>query len=154
MTTTLHRPGARGVTARWIRAVVIALVAVLAVLVHHETAPAITHVPPTGGSGTSSMAGMRHTAAPTPPAQTNGHMAAPGLTVPPAAHEDDGTCTGTAMQHCSAAGVDSLKLAPPHQPARDVVSAVHPGAADARDVPSTSNRAPPDLPVLLSRFLL
>ncbi|GGS05261.1 hypothetical protein GCM10010269_50130 [Streptomyces humidus] len=154
MTTAHHRPGAHGVVARWTRAAVIALVAVLAVLVHHETAAMLTHVSPTGISGNSSMAGMHHTATPIAPAHASGHAAPPGLAAPAAIHDDDGACSGTAMQHCSAAGVDSLKLVPPHRPALEGAAVAHPGAAVGRDVPGASSRAPPDLPVLLSRFLL
>lgn len=48
MATVAHRGSAtHGAVLRWTQAAVIALVTVLAVLVHHETAPAITHVAPT-----------------------------------------------------------------------------------------------------------
>jgi hypothetical protein len=57
------------------------------------------------------------------------------------------------MQHCAAAGVDSLKFMPPHQPSTGCAPAIHPGAAGGRDVPGTTGRAPPDLSVL-SRLLL
>jgi hypothetical protein len=148
MTTADHRPGGAGSAAlRWTRAAVIALVAGLAVLLHHETAAAITHVPPAQAS-----ASMHHTATSAMAVHTGDHTAPAGVTAPTAAHEDDGACSGTAMQHCSAASVDSLKLMPPHQLAIGCPPAIHPGAA-GRDVPGTTGRAPPDLSVL-SRLLL
>ncbi|AVV45951.1 hypothetical protein C6376_35865 [Streptomyces sp. P3] len=138
---------------RWTRAAVIAMATVLAVLVHHETAAAITHVPPTGTADTSSFTGMHHAPPPTAPLHTNGHNVPPGTTPAPAtAAEDDGACSSTAMQHCSAVGVDSLKLAPPHQPVTGWAPAFHRGAAAGRDVPGTTGRAPPDS--VLSRLLL
>jgi hypothetical protein len=153
MTTADHRPdGARGAAARWTRAAVIALVAALAVLVHHETAAAVTHVPSARVSGTSSMAGMHHKAPPAMPVHMSGHAMPSAVTAPAAVH-DGGACSGTAMQHCSAAGVDSMKLVPPHQPSTGCAPAISPSAAAGRDVPGTTGRAPPDLSVL-SRLLL
>ncbi|MFE0250147.1 hypothetical protein [Streptomyces sp. NPDC059010] len=145
---------------RWTRAAVITLVAALAVLVHHETAAALTHVPPARASGPSSVAGMHNgvagthnTDAPATLVHTGGHSMPPGVTDPTTAHEGDGACPGSLMQHCSAAGVDSMKLPPPHQPSTGSASALPPGAAVGRDVPGTAGRAPPDLSVL-SRLLL
>ncbi|MFJ8114034.1 hypothetical protein [Streptomyces sp. NPDC096132] len=148
MTTADHRPyGARGAAPQWTRAAVIALMAALAVLVHHETAAAVTHVLPA-----RAMAGMGHTAMPAPSVHTSGH-AMPSLTTGPAAiHDDAGTCSGTVMQHCAAVGVDGMKLVPPHQPSTCGAPAF-PGTAGGRDVPGTTGRAPPDLCVL-SRLLL
>ncbi|MFI1567203.1 hypothetical protein ACH4ZX_29860 [Streptomyces sp. NPDC020490] len=152
MATADHRRGAaRDATPRWTRAVVVALLAALAVLVHHDTAATITHVP----SGRSATA-MHHAAAPAGSASVSGHVMSTGVTARPAraaVHDDAGACSGTAMQHCSAAGVDSVKLVPPDQLAPDRAPARRPGAAALRDVPGTVGRAPPDLRVL-SRFLL
>lgn len=154
MTTADHRPGgARGAALRWTRAVVITLMAALAVLVHHETAAAITHVPPARAPGTSSIAGMHHTDAPATPVHTSGRSMPSGVTDPPTAYEGDGACSGTVTQHCSAAGVDSMKLPPPHQPFTGCAPALPPAAAADRDVPGTTGRAPPDLSVL-SRLLV
>jgi hypothetical protein len=135
---------------------------VLAVLVHHETAATVTHVPPPGASAASGLAGMHHSPAsalpppvthpPVTHPQPNGRTASPGVTTP-AATDDRGACSGTAAQHCSAAGVDSVQLAPPHQSVLSRAPAVRPGAAVGRDVPGTTGRAPPDLSVL-SRLLL
>ncbi len=153
MATVAHRGGAtHGAVLRWTRAAVLTLVTVLAVLVHHETAAAVTHVPPMEAPDTSSLAGMHHSppSAVLPPA--NGHIEPPSAAASAAAH-DDGACSGTAWQHCSAAGVDSVKLAPPHQPSTGWAPAFHSGAATGRDVPGTTGRAPPDLSVL-SRLLL
>lgn len=173
MATAAHRGGAaHGAVLRCARAAVITLVAVLAVLVHHETAATVTHVPQPGSSAASGLAGMHHSPAPAlPPSvmhppvmhpaamhppvmhpQPNGRTASPGVTTP-AATDDRGACSGTAAQHCSAAGVDSVQLAPPHQSVLSRAPAVRPGAAVGRDVPGTTGRAPPDLSVL-SRLLL
>ena len=56
-------------------------------------------------------------------------------------------------QHCSAAGVDSVKLAPPHQSFAGCAPTLCARAAAGRLVPGTTGRAPPDLSVL-SRLLL
>ncbi|MER6630295.1 hypothetical protein ABT301_19025 [Streptomyces sp. NPDC000987] len=149
MATADHRRGAaRDATPRWTRAVVVALLAALAVLVHHDTAAPTTHVP-SGRAATP----MHHAAAPTGSVPVSGHPTPAGVTARAAVHDDAGACSGTAMQHCSAAGVDSVKLVPPDRPAPDCAPAHRPGAAALRDVPGTVGRAPPDLRVL-SRFLL
>ncbi|AZQ39091.1 hypothetical protein EJ357_41350 [Streptomyces cyaneochromogenes] len=108
---------------------------------------------PAEASGTGGLAGMHHTDAPAMPVHTGGHAMPRAVIDPTAAHDDDGACSGTVMQHCSAAGVDSVKLTPPHQPSTGSASALPPGAAVGRDVPGTAGRAPPDLSVL-SRLLL
>ncbi|MEU5099180.1 hypothetical protein [Streptomyces sp. NPDC020996] len=152
MATADHRRGAaRDATPRWTPAVVVALLAALAVLVHHDTAATITHVP-SGRAATP----MHHTAAPAGSAPVSSHVMPTGVTARAAraaVHDDAGACSGTAMRHCSAAGVDSVKLVPPGRPAPDCAPAHHAGAAALRDVPGTVGRAPPDLRVL-SRFLL
>jgi hypothetical protein len=162
MTTATHRRGAaHGAVPRWTRAAVVALVAVLALLVHHETAATVTHVPPAavahvppaGAAGTGGMADPRPTAVPATSVHPGGHAAPAGVTVPAAAHDDEGACSGTTAQHCSAAGVDGLKFPLPHQPSPGGAAAVLPGAAAGRDVPGATGRAPPDLSVL-SRLLL
>lgn len=153
MTTADHRPGgARGAERRWTRALVVALVATFAVLVHHETAAAITHVPPTGTSETSTIAGMHHAAPLAMPGHTSGHAMSPGVTTPTAS-DDAGACSGMVMQHCPAAGVDSMKLAPPHLPSTGCAPCLRSGAAIGRVVPGTADRAPPNLSAL-SRLLL
>ncbi|MFF7645854.1 hypothetical protein [Streptomyces canus] len=153
MATAAHRErAAHGGVLRWTRAVGIALVAVLAVLVHHETATPVTHVPPARASGTSSLAGMDHSPASVVSVAASGHAESLGITAPIASH-DHGACSGTTMEGCSAAGVDSVKLAPPHHPATGCAPALSPHSAAGRDVPGTTGRAPPDLSAL-SRLLL
>ncbi|MFJ4205701.1 hypothetical protein ACIP2Y_39550 [Streptomyces sviceus] len=144
MTTVDHRPGR---ALRWTRAVLIALVAALAVLVHHETVAAATHLP-----SDRAMAGMHHTATLAMPVHTGGHAMPPGVTAPTGVLDEDGACSGT-MQHCSAAGVDSMKLAPPHQPCTGCAPAFWSEAGAGRAVPGSTGRAPPDLSTL-SRYLL
>jgi hypothetical protein len=154
MATVAHRGGgaAHGAMLRWTQVAVIALVTVLAVLVHHETAAAITHGAPTEVPATSSLAGMHHLPPSAVLLHAYGHIEPPSAAASAVAHHD-GACSGTAWQHCSAASVDSVKLAPPHQPSTGWAPALHPGAAAGRDVPGTTGRAPPDLSVL-SRLLL
>ncbi|MFE3495094.1 hypothetical protein [Streptomyces sp. NPDC059175] len=160
MTTADHRPGGACAAAlRWTRTAVIALVATLAVLVHHETAAAVTHASPSGtpgasgASGTSSMAGIHHAATAATSVSTGGRTLPPGVIAPTAAHDDDGACSGAAMQHCAAAGVDSLKPTPPCRLSTGCVPALPTGAAGGQAAPGTTGRAPPDLSVL-SRLLL
>ncbi|MFD8308371.1 hypothetical protein ACFV29_39465 [Streptomyces sp. NPDC059690] len=82
----------------------------------------------------------------------SGSTAAPGATAPRAS-DDNGACSVTATQHCFAAGVDTLKLAPAHQPFTELAPDLRPGTNIGRAVAGTTGRAPPDLSVL-SRFLL
>jgi hypothetical protein len=145
MTTVDHRPSRTAL--RWTRAVLIALVAALAVLVHHETVAAVTHVP-----SDRAMAGMHPTATPAMPVHTGGHAMPPGVTAPTAALDDDGACSGT-TQHCSAAGIDSMKFAPPRQPCTGCAPTLWSEAAAGRAVQGSTGRAPPDLSAL-SRYLL
>ncbi|MFR0355843.1 hypothetical protein [Streptomyces sediminimaris] len=155
MATADHRRGdVRGAALRWTHAAAVVLVAVLAVLVHHETAGAVAHAPAAAASGTARPAGTHHSAVAAVPAVTCGHAVemASGATAP-VASDPDGACSGTGTQHCSAAGVDTAKLAPPHRPFTGWAPGLPPGAAAGRDVPGTTDRAPPDLSVL-SRFLL
>ncbi|MFJ7339488.1 hypothetical protein ACIQU3_04140 [Streptomyces sp. NPDC101110] len=130
----------------------IATVTVLAVLIHHETVAAITHVPPTGTAGGSGSRGVHHPPPPSTPPHPHGHTAPTDAAAETAA-DDDGACSGTAMQHCTAADIDIEKPAPAHQPSTGRPRAVHHGAAGGRDVPGTTGRAPPDLSAL-SRLLL
>ncbi|MGW3497959.1 hypothetical protein [Streptomyces sp. NPDC001020] len=152
MTTAEDRRSAWRVVLRCTRAVVIALVVVLAVLVHHETVAPMTHVPSSRTVEAVGMTGMDHGSV--PPARS--HSAAPAPlanAAAPVSLGSDGACTGAGMQHCSAAGVDTVKLVPPSEPAVNHALAVPSRAAAGRDVPGTVGRAPPDLS-LLSRLLL
>ncbi|MET9904817.1 hypothetical protein [Streptomyces sp. NPDC006446] len=149
MTTADHRSdGARGAVLRWTGSALITLLAALVLLVHHETADVITHVP-----SAQATAGMHHSAEPAIAVHTGAHAMPSAVTAPAVARDDDGACCGTAAQHCSAAGVDGLKFGPPHQPSVGCTPALPAGAAAGRDVPGTTSRAPPDLSVL-SRLLL
>ncbi|MFF4505098.1 hypothetical protein [Streptomyces sp. NPDC001401] len=154
MATADHREGAaHGAALRWVRGAVIALLAALAVLVHHETAAALTtHVPAARAAEAGSVAGMHHSAVPAMPRPPSGDTVRPGVAAPTAS-EGNGACSVTVAQHCSAAGVDTVKLAPPHQPSLGCAPALRPGSAIGRDVLGTTGRSPPDLSVL-SRFLL
>ncbi|WP_435613308.1 hypothetical protein [Streptomyces sp. bgisy159] len=168
------RHTARPVVASWARAAVVAVLAVLAVLVHHETSAPVSHAAPASAphraSGPSTP---HHPSGPSTPHRASGpsgpsaHVSpAPGASAPsqvtatatavapvPVAIGDGGPCSGSAGQHCSAAGVDTVKILPPagaiagRAPARAGRLAGGPG------MPGTVGRAPPDLSVL-SRLLL
>ncbi|MEU2775472.1 hypothetical protein ABZ646_21645 [Streptomyces sp. NPDC007162] len=147
-TATDRRAGPRRSAARCVRAVVGALLAALAVLVHHDTTPAVMPA-----HSMSAMAGTDHaSAAMTPTAASAAHG-----TVLKAAYtamgDEGGACSGPGMQHCSAGDVGTAKLLP--QPAAVIVvrSGAFPSVSAQRDPTGTSYRAPPDLSVL-SRLLI
>ncbi|MDN0199960.1 hypothetical protein [Streptomyces sp. S.PNR 29] len=137
--------------ARLARAAVIAVLAAFAVLVHHETAAAA--VSSTSASVAHVMTpGMVMADSPVAPASAmSGH--AHGSTTVHAADQtmnsaDGLACSGMAMQHCSTASFEVVKLAAPGltpgQPGLAAHSAVAPGPKAA----GTLDRAPPDLSVL------
>jgi hypothetical protein len=148
-----RRYGAWRVVLRCTRAAVIALVAALAVLVHHETAPPMAHVPPSPVVEAGDVMGMDHGSVSAAPRHSDAHTRLSGTPVPVAA-EDGGYCSGLAMQHCFAAGVDTVKPAPPTQAAVGHAPAAPSRAAAGRNVPATVSRAPPTDLSLLSRLLL
>ncbi|MFI2372163.1 hypothetical protein [Streptomyces sp. NPDC018833] len=145
----------RGV-ARWTRAVVIALFAALAVLIHHEAMAATmapspssaVHVMPGGmvmagdpASLAMEMSGHAHRVAAAEPA-------AAALTGPAAYGTASAACAGMGMQHCAPASVDEVTLVPPADSSVSgdlhVYGAAVPGAVPAGAV----GRAPPDLSLL------
>ncbi|WP_063732874.1 hypothetical protein [Streptomyces sp. RTd22] len=146
MTTAESGRGrARGGAVRWARAAAVALLAALAVLLHHEI-PSSAHA--------TAMAGMARTAhAPsaTMSAAEGGHDDTARASSP-AAHSDGGVCSGMATQHCSTAGVDGVTFMPPNEPWGGREGDAHATPA-GRFVPGAVSRAPPDLSVL-SRLLL
>ena len=110
---------------RWTRVAVIALLAALAVLVHHESS-----------------------------AVPIGHAAPVTAMAVPMAISADGTacdgmaCGGTAMQHCSTASLEIVKLAPPAQSPVPQGRAAHDVLTSRAKAAGTTGRAPPDLSVL------
>ncbi|AGP53536.1 hypothetical protein M271_09615 [Streptomyces rapamycinicus NRRL 5491] len=131
------------------------LFAAFAVLLHHETNAAVS--PSVRVSDMRGMAHMVH--APSAAMSGNGGMSAhrgghdgTARASAPAAHGDDGPCSGMGVQHCSAAGVDVVKHLPPSGPWVGREGDVHAIPA-GRPVPGTVSRAPPDLS-MLSRLLL
>ncbi|WP_405577372.1 hypothetical protein [Streptomyces sp. NBC_01092] len=152
-----RRVSAHGGAGRWTRVVVIALFAALTLLVHHETAAGAAAQAPAFGSSTTSAMPHRgqtpHTGDTTAtgmPVAAAMHVSAPEAPTPDGG---EGACSIMATQHCSAVGVDTVNLAPPTalRPYYDRGAAL--GPVIGREVPGTTNRAPPDLSVL-SRFLL
>lgn len=135
---------------RWAHRAVIALLAALAVLIHHETA-AITatpvqHATPSTHAGhvMPGMASSSAAAVPQGPAADHTDT----LDIPAPAHGVDGSaCANPGMQNCITAGIDTVKLAPPTQ--RHGQQAAHPYHAKPGRLPTgTISRAPPDLSVL------
>ncbi|MFJ9706053.1 hypothetical protein [Streptomyces sp. NPDC101234] len=147
-TATDRQAGPRGGAARCARAVVVALLAALAVLVHHDTTSAV--VP---AHSMTAMAGMDHTsAAMTPSAASAAHgtvLKAGNM----AMGDDGGACSGPGMQHCSAGDVGTAKLLPPPAAVTVVRSDAFPSMSARRDPTGTAYRAPPALSVL-SRLLI
>ncbi|MEU1850755.1 hypothetical protein ABZ499_16140 [Streptomyces sp. NPDC019990] len=142
---------------RWVPAAVIALLAALAVLMHHETAPAAigsaapsarhamtpgTMMPGGHAAPVTTMSGHRHTSA-------AGQAAEPTTAAPSTMSGADGPlCSGMAMQHCSTAGSAAVKVPVPIRTwvpwQLPAPGAVAPGPHSA----GTAQRAPPDLSVL------
>ncbi|WP_413102821.1 hypothetical protein [Streptomyces sp. Inha503] len=143
------RDRSRGGAGRWMWVAAVALFAAFAVLVHHETSAAVS--PPVRATGMSGMARMVHAPSATVSAHPGGHDDTARASAP-AAHGADGPCSGMGGQHCSAAGIDVVKLMPPSESWADREGDVHAIPA-GRPVPGTVSRAPPDLSVL-SRLLL
>lgn len=174
MTAADRQGGASRAVLRCTRAVVITLIAVVAVLVHHDTWPIPHHVPLSRAAhhtldtahhtvdtaytvGTAPTVDMRHHSDMFPSPHPRGHTAA-AATYPaatPIASDGHGACSGTAGQHCSTASVDTTKLTPPAQAATvgRTPTATHSLTPAGRNVLKTVDRAPPDLS-LLSRLLL
>ncbi|MFJ9118839.1 hypothetical protein ACIRJO_25170 [Streptomyces sp. NPDC102394] len=139
-----------GGAVRCARAVVVALLAALAVLVHHDTTSMAMPA-----RAMSAMAGMGHdtghagmTATPT---STVDATALRTVDIP--MDRDDGACSGSAMQHCSAGDIGTAKLVPPADAVTVGRSHLPPAAFAGHRWPGRSHRAPPDLS-LLSRLLI
>ncbi|MFC8094846.1 hypothetical protein [Streptomyces sp. NPDC057301] len=138
------------------RAAVIALLAALAVLIHHETVAAA--IGPTSSSAAHAMTpGMvMADSHPTPATNMSAHAhgstaaqgAEPTAAVPAMNRADGLACSGMAMQHCSTASFEVVNLAPPAQTpvpwGLTATGAVTAGPKSAGNV----DRAPPDLSVL------
>ncbi|WP_050375670.1 DUF6153 family protein [Streptomyces acidiscabies] len=139
--TTDRRTGPRSSAVRCAWTVLVALVAALAVLVHHDTTSVAMPV-----HATSAMTGMDHTSGAMTSTVASGRHGT-------AMDDGGGACSGSAMQHCSAGDVGTVKLVPPPATAGIVRPDAFRDVSAQRDPPGTSHRAPPDLSVL-SRLLL
>ncbi|MFF7642877.1 hypothetical protein [Streptomyces canus] len=146
-TATNRRTPAHGSAMRWTWAAVVALIAALAVLVHHDTSAAAVRTPVM-----SAMPGMDHVSeAMAPTAVSAGHGTVLGAAGPDTG--DDGACSGPAMQHCSSGDPGTAQLAPPPAVPYATWADTAYGAPAGHDPPGVSHRAPPDLAVL-SRLLI
>lgn len=150
---TYRRISLRGSAPRWTRAAVVALLAALAVLVHHDAA-----VSATPSTAMSAMSGMDRTAAMAQATAPAGHDAAARAAAPGMDHGCGGGCgggcSGPAMQHCSSGNVSTPQLlTPPSAPAHAVQGSPAQNIRAGHGPSGTSHRAPPDLSVL-SRLLI
>lgn len=152
---TYRRISPRGGAPRCAWVAVVALLAALAVLVHHDAA-----VSPTPATAVSAMPATDHTAMTAPATAPAGHGeaarvgAAVPAVAPPMDHDDGGACPGPAMQHCSSGDVSTPQLlAPPSALPRTVQSSSVRSVLAGHGPSGISHRAPPDLS-LLSRLLI
>lgn len=141
---------------RWARAAVITLLAALAVLIHHETAAAAF------GSTSSSAAhvmtpGMVMAGRHAPPAtamsghahgSTSAQAAAPTANAPAMNGGGGPACSGMAMQHCSTASLEVVKVAAPRETPASWDLPAHGAVATGPEAAGAVDRAPPDLSVL------
>ncbi|GHC47253.1 hypothetical protein ACFYN9_09085 [Streptomyces collinus] len=129
---------------------VIALLAALAVLIHHETA-AVTDAPAQHATHSThighAMPGMASSSA-AAARQVSDLTHADGFSTPAPAHGvGGGTCAVPGMQHCTAGNVEVLKL--PMPPQGTPVQSADPYQTEPGPRPvGTVGRAPPDLSVL------
>lgn len=130
-----------GRVGRVVCAAVVAVLAALAVLAHHELSatPTTGHVMAMPAGDTASVAGHRH-------GRTVGQAALNG--VPQVGGVDRAACSGTAMQHCSAAGLEALKLRAPLEAPVLWSPAEAEAVVGVPEATGTVERAPPDLSVL------
>ncbi|MEW2626243.1 hypothetical protein [Streptomyces sp. NPDC048106] len=150
---TYRRTGSRGGAPRRSWAAVLALLAALVVLVHHDLGPAPA-APATAMSAMSRTGHAVHGMA--------GHgMAEHGMTgqdmtalTPVMDHDGGGACSGADMQHCTSGAVGSPQwLVPPAVGPHTVQGAPPRGVLAGHGLPGNPHRAPPDLSVL-SRLLI
>jgi hypothetical protein len=142
---------------RWARAAVIALLAALAVLIHHESA-AVAIGPnssPAAHVMTPGMVMSGSHAARATATSGHGHASAAAHTVKPTADAvptmisaDGPACAGMATQHCSTASLEVVKLAPPARSPAPQGLAAHEAVSSGAKAAATVGRAPPDLAVL------
>ena len=151
MTAATHRRiSPRGSVLPWAWAAVVALLAAVAVLLHHDMMGAATRT-----TGMSAMSGMEHTTAVTAEANAqSGVYQATQAATPAIDHDDGGACSGPAMQHCSSGDVGTPQvLAPPSALPHAVQGSFGQGVPTGHGPSGISHRAPPDLSVL-SRLLI
>jgi len=149
---TYRRISPRGSALRWTWAAVVALLAALAVLIHHDAVGAATPA-----TAMRAMPGMDHTMSMSVSVQTIAQTRHDGVTqaaTPAMDHDGGGACSGPAMQHCSSGNVGTPRLlVPPTALAHAVQDSPVPGILLGRSPSGISHRAPPDLSVL-SRLLI
>jgi hypothetical protein len=136
---------ARADSARRARGAVIALLAVLVVLIHHEVA-VITAAPlRTAPHAGHAMPGMTLSSAAVMP---QGFAADPPRPLDAPAHGVEGSdCTDPGTTHCATASVEVYKLAVPSPGHVEQIANPYQAEPDALST-GTISRAPPDLSVL------
>ncbi|CAM5243099.1 DUF6153 family protein [Streptomyces aurantiogriseus] len=127
-----------GGAARWIRGLLVALCAVLAVLLHHELPDApITSEPAATAHAMSGSASV-------PAAHSHTGSRGTGVSANDSGSAD---CPSMGMQLCTAVGVNAVQLtAPSESPASTFPTQI--AALAGVDIAQSVNRAPPDLSVL------
>ncbi len=181
MTKTAGRWGDAPVGAvRWARAVVVALLAAVAVLVHHDaTGPKAVPGPSAAMGATHGMGAMHGMGArdgmgamhgmgathrsgathrmslvsPAPVTTTTAVTAMGGAGADLPAGSGDSTCASAVTGHCSAASLDTVQLVPPPADPRAGPGDAVRGVRAAHSPHGVAHRAPPDLS-LLSRLLI
>lgn len=174
MTKTAGRWGDAPVGAvRCVRAAVVALLAAVAVLVHHESAGpmavpgpsavmsamhgmGVTHDGMGAMRGAGAAHGMSHVSPPvgaTTTTVTTTVTATGDVGAGLPAGRGDSTCASAGTGHCSAASLGTVQLVPPPaDPRAGPADAAH-GVGAAHSPHGVAHRAPPDLS-LLSRLLI
>ncbi|MEU3550845.1 hypothetical protein [Streptomyces longwoodensis] len=134
-----------------------ALLAAVAVLVHHETFVTATHSIPAGamsGMKRTATPGMGNTASAAQAVVLTRHDPVTQAAAPAMDHEGGGACSGRAVQHCGSGDVGASQvLTPPGAFAHATPGCSSPDVIVGHVRHAGAHRAPPDLSVL-SRLLI
>lgn len=148
---------ALGGAVRWAGAVVIALIAAIAVLAHHDTvAPAVASVSPLhlGEDASRSATDNGENGLPRQ-AEVGGRHAHEGRAMQIVQSMVTGVggpaCPGTTTQHCASTSPDAQMITPPMRAWASWSDSPRQAVADASNAAGAVTRAPPDLS-LLSRL--
>ncbi|MFG2949181.1 hypothetical protein [Streptomyces adustus] len=139
------------------RAAVVALLAALAVLIHHETTAVALGSTPSAAVHVMTPGTMTARSHAAPPTAMSGQDHANGSRWPlnpaagatPAVISTDGmACSGMAMDHCSSASLEVVKVPPPVQSHLSSGHGLSETVTAGPRAVGTAGRAPPDLSAL------